>query len=211
MKANEKTKANLESVLLEFRVEAGMPRPGILEIYTRRYPQFARELTDYAVDWLLEEALEVEASRDQPSGASSPVVSKAISHLYNGMREREAAKNRAARSANVSGNNPFVGLPVLRKHEICAQLGIDMTIFAKLQNRLIDPITIPRKFLGQLAEALQQTRDAVIGHLQLSSVVTADDFKAEGKPSAASQKQRFEEAVRASSLNEEQKRALLED
>ena len=211
MKANERTKANLESVLLEFRVEAGTPRPGILEIYTRRYPQFARELTEYAVDWLLEEALAVEAPSAETSGASSPVVSRAISHLYNGMRERETAKKMAARSANVSGHNPFLGLPVPRKHEICAQLGIDMTIFAKLQNRLIDPVTIPRKFLGRLAEALQQTMDDIVGHLQLLSLVTADDFKADGKPSAASHKQRFEEAVHASSLDEESKRALLED
>ena len=211
MKANEKTKANLESVLLEFRVEAGMPRPGILEIYTRRYPQFARELTDYAVDWLLEEALAVEAPSAQTSNASSPVVSRALSHLYNGMREREAAKKMAARSANVSGHNPFLALPAPRKHEICAELGIDMTIFAKLQNRLIDPLTIPRKFLGRLAAALQRTMDDIVGHLQLSSLVTADDFKAEGKPAAPSRKQRFEDAVRASSLDEQSKRALLED
>ena len=211
MKVKETMKANLESVLLQFRVEAGMPRPGILEIYTRRYPQFARELTDYAVDWLLDEALAVEEPRDQTSSASSPVVSRAISHLYNGMRERETAKKMVARLANLPGHNPFLALPVPRKHEICAQLGIDMTIFAKLQNRLIDPMTIPRRFLGRLAEALRQTMDDIVGHLQLSSVVTADEFKAEGKPSAALQKQRFEEAVRASSLDEEQKRALVKD
>jgi hypothetical protein len=86
-----------------------------------------------------------------------------------------------------------------------------MTIFAKLQNRLIDPMTIPQKFLGRLAKALQQTMDDIVGHLQLSSMVTAGEFKAEGKPSAASPKQRFEEAVHASSLDEENKRALLED
>jgi len=212
MKPKETMKANLESVLLEFRVEADMPRPGILETYCRRYPQFARELTDYAVDWLLDEAMASEGVGDQASSASSPIVSRAISHLYNGMREREAAKKMAARTAaHVSGHNPFLGLPVPCKREICAQLGIDMTILAKLQNRLIDPMTIPRKFLGRLAEALRQTMDDIVGHLKLSSVVTADDFKAEGKPAAPSQKQRFEEAVRASSLDEEQKRALLED
>ena len=70
--ARDETEANLESVLLEFRVEAGTPRPGILEIYTRRYPQFARELTDYAVDWLLEEALAVEAPSDEEEDAAAP-------------------------------------------------------------------------------------------------------------------------------------------
>ena len=57
MKTKEMTKANLESVLLEFRVEAGKPGPAILEAYCRRYPQFARELTElYGGTLTLEDA-----------------------------------------------------------------------------------------------------------------------------------------------------------
>lgn len=212
MKANETTKANLESVLLEFRVEAGEPRPGVLEAYCRRYPQFARELTDYAVEWLLDEAMAAEeASGEAASASSSPIVSRAISHLYNGMREREAAKRMAARTSNASGRNPFQGLELPRKRAICGELGIDMTIFAKLQNRLIDVASIPEKFIGRIAQTLGASVDDIVGHLQLPAIVNAGaDFKAESKPSAELPKQRFEEAVGASSLDEKQKRALLE-
>lgn len=210
MKAIEKTKANLESVLLEFRVEAGMPRPGILEIYTRRYPQFARELTDYAVDWLLDEALAVDAHGDQASGASSPIVSRAISHLYNGMREREVAKKMAARAANVPGHNPFVGLPVRRKREICAELGIDISIFARFQNRLVDPGTAPRAFLERFAGLVEQSLGDFVSHMSgAPEMHAAAEFKAEAKPVSPVRKQTFEEAVRASSLDEKRKQKLL--
>ena len=212
MKANETTKANLESVLLEFRVEAGTPRPGVLEVYCRRYPQFARELTDYAVEWLLDEAMTIDGASGDSSSASSPIVSRAISHLYNGIREKEARRKMVARTSDGSGGNPFRALAVPRKRAVCAQLGIDMTIFARLQNRLIDPLSIPQRFLERLATALQETMDDIMGHLQLPTMANADaEFKAEGKPSAGSSKERFEDAVRASSLDENQKRALLED
>jgi hypothetical protein len=212
MKANEKMKVSLESVLLEFRVEAGMPRPGILEIYTQRYPQFARELTDYAVDWLLDEALAVEAHSERASSASSAVVSRAISHLYNGMREREVAKKMPDRTVRSSGHSPFVGLAVPRKREICAQLGIDMSIFARFQNRLIDPATAPRAFLDRFAGLVERSLEDFVAYISGPPMMhAAAEFKAEGKPARPMRKQTFEEAVRASSLDENGKQALLKD
>ena len=211
MKPKEMTKTNLESVLFEFRAEAGVPGPGILEAYCRRYPQFARELTNYAVEWLIDEALAtVEPAPEAAAPESSPLVSKAISRLYNRIRERETA-NDTARPAASQVRNPFQGLQPARKRAICAQLGIDMPLFAKFQNRLIDAGSVPRMFAERLAAALEDTAETLLAHLRLPAMANAAaDFKAEGKPSASPQKQRFEDAVRASSLGEKQKQALLE-
>ena len=210
MKAKAMTK-NLESVLFEFRAEAGVPRPGILEAYTRRYPQFARELTDYAVEWLIDEALATaEPAPEAAAPESSPLVSKAISRLYNRIREREAA-NDAARSAASQLRNPFQGLAVARKREIRDELRINTPLLAKFENRLIDPDTAPRRFLDRFARLLESGVEDFICYLRLPPAMhAAPEFKAQGKPAIAAHKESFEEAVRASSLEEKQKKALLE-
>lgn len=203
-------KANLESVLLDFRVEAGRPRPGVLEAYCRRYPQFAHELTDYAVDWLLDEAIATAEPAEVAASGSSPIVSKAISHLYDRIRERDAGKELAARSREAPARNPFQALSPQRKRAICAQIGVDMPLFAKFQNRLVEAGSVPRAFLGRFAHELQDTVEGFLSYLTLPPMTNpAGEYKAEGKPSASAKKESFEDAVRASSLDEKQKQELL--
>ena len=210
MKAKAMTK-NLESVLFEFRAETGVPGPGMLEAYCRRYPQFSRELTDYAVEWLIDEALATaEPAVEAAAPESSPLVSKAISRLYNRIRERDTA-NDAARPAASAVRNPFQGLAVARKREIRDELRINTPLLAKFENRLIDPDTAPRRFLDRFARLLESGVEDFVGYLRLPPAMhAAPEFKAQGKPAIAAQKESFEEAVRASSLDETQKKALLE-
>lgn len=211
MKAKEMTKTNLESVLFEFRAEAGVPRPGILEAYCRRYPQYARELTDYAVEWLIDAALATaQPAPEAAAPESSPLVSKAISRLYNRIRERDAA-NDAGRPAASPVRNPFQGLAVARKREIRNELRLNTPLLAKFENRLIEPDTVPRPFLDRFARLLESGVEEFIGYLRLPpSMHAAPEFKAQGKPAVAARKETFEQAVRGSSLDEKQKKALLE-
>ena len=200
MENKEMSTIHLEQLLLEFRTQAATPSPAVLDAYCRRYPQFARELTDYAVDWLIDDALEIDDSSSQKASTeSSPLVSRALSRLHNRIGE-----NNAARS-------PFEGLPPARKRSICRAMGIDLPLFAKFQNRLIEPNGVPLRFAERLALELGVARQALLQYLSLPSRVSvAADFKADKKPTADAKKQGFDEAVRASSLDSNQQRALLE-
>jgi hypothetical protein len=208
--------ANLDSVLLEFRVEAGGgPKPAVLDAYCRKYPEYAQDLTDYAVQWLIGDAL----AAVEPSGAtahahkaSSSLVSRAISRFHDRLRAAAPSGTAEAGRAGEEIRNPFKELTVARKREIRDELRIDMPLLAKLQNRLIEAESVPRRFLERLAKAVQATVDEVLGYLRLPAMVNAGaDFKADGKPSVGAQKERFEEAVRHSTLDEKQKQALLEE
>lgn len=212
MKANQVKQANLESVLLEFRVEAGGgPKPAILEAYCRQYPRYARELTDYALEWLIDEAMaSAEVASDVAIKTSSPLVSRAISRLYDRIREREAGKEVATRLSGHQALNPFEGLPLPRVRDIRDELGINTPLFGKFRKRLIDPDTVPRGFLERFARQLGRTVDELLGYLKLPPTVhSGADFKAEGKPSVSSRKESFADAVRGSSLDEKQKQVLL--
>lgn len=214
MKANQIKQANLQSALLEFRVEASDgPTPAILEAYCRHYPQYARELTDYALEWLIDEAMaSADVASDVTTNASSPLVSRAISRLYDRIREREADKEAASTLAGQQALNPFEGLPLPRARAIREELGIDTPLFAKFRNRLIDPDTVPHRFLEHFARLLERMEDAFIVYLRLPPTVhIGAAFKAERKPSVGNEKESFEDAVRGSSLDEKHKRALFKD
>jgi hypothetical protein len=211
MNAKEMTKENVEPVLLEFRLEASKPDPTILEAYCRRYPQFARELTDYALDWLVDEATG-KSSPASDSNASSPIVSRAISRLYDRIREREAANEIAVSPQRQHVENLFGGLSVVRKRAICDALGINMPLFAKLQNRLVDATSVPCAFLQRLADELQGTPEGLLNYLNLPAMMNPrGEFKAQGKPFVSGKKERFEDAVRASSIDDKRKQELLQE
>lgn len=214
MKANHMKQANLESVLLEFRVEAGDgPKPAILEASCRKHPQYARELADYALEWLIDEAMaHTEAPSDVAANASSPLVSRAISRLYDRIREREAREEAASRLSGQQAVNPFEGPPLSRTRAIRDELAINTPLFSKFRNRLIDPDTVPRAFLERFARLLERTVEEFLDYLRLPPTVHAvANFKAEAKPAVTAQKESFEGAVRGSSLDEKQKQELLRD
>lgn len=211
MKMNEMKKADLDSVLFDFRLEAdSAPNPAILDTYCRKYPQYARDLTDYAVQWLIEEVIDATAvSGDIEKPASSTLVSRAISRFH----DRVSGRVKSAETAQEPSHNiysSFGGLSVARKREICNTLGINTPLLAKFQNRLIDPDTIPRGFLNKFAEIIGSAVNDFETYLQLPPVMHRQvDFKAERKPSVDMRKDIFEEAVRNSSLSEQQKQTLL--
>jgi hypothetical protein len=214
MKAHSgESPVSLDAVLLDFRVEARAPNPAILDAYCKRYPQFARDLTDYALAWLIDNAMvQGEAFAEASDAAASKrLVSRAISRLYERRRERETAGPDVSRQSPVRiALNPFEGLAVDRVRAIRDELGIDTPLFAKFRNRLIDPRTVPVRFLEHFAKTLGRAVDDLVEYLSLPSMVSAAaDYKAERKPSVGARKESFEEAVRASSLAEKQKHAVL--
>jgi hypothetical protein len=204
--------ASLDTVLLEFRVEAGTPKASILDVYCRRYPQFARELTDYAIAWVIDSATRNEAPVEVIGDVdtSSRLVSRTISRLYEKMREREDEAKGTSPLQVQQTSDPFERLSVARVREIRDELGIDTPMFTIFRNRLIAPATVPRSFLERFADLLASGIKELVHYLELPAVVHIDaDFKAKGKPSVGDSKMSFQEAVSRSSLDEERKQALL--
>jgi hypothetical protein len=201
MKTNDTMKVNLESVLLEFRVEAeAAPSPAALEAHCRKYPQYARELTDYAVQWLIGDVLAATATGVEAAPtASNSLISRAISRFHDRVH-----------SSAASLSDPFAGLSVPRKREIRDKLGIDTPLFARFQNRLVDPATVSRPFLERFAGMVERSVDDFVAYLAGAPAMhSAADFKAEGKPVPPVRKLTFVEAVNESTLDEKQKQALL--
>lgn len=202
---------DLNSVLLDFRVEAaGSPNPAMLDTYCRRYPQYARELASYAVQWLIGDALAATPSPIEAaySAGSSPLVSRAISRFHD--RLQSSAEEGGGRIGGKAMGNPFEGLAIARKRHIRDEIGLDQGLFAKFQNRLIDAATVPRQLVERFAHLVDTTPEGFLAHLQGPPAMHAvPEFKAYQKPSVTAGRESFDEAVRKSSLDDKQKQALL--
>lgn len=202
---------DLNSVLLEFRVEAaGAPNPAVLDAYCRKYPQYARELAGYAVQWLIGDALAAAAPANEAAytAGSSPLVSRAISRFHD--RLQLSAEQGGAPASGKAMRNPFDRLAIARKRQVRDELGLDQGLFAKFQNRLIEAATVPRQIVERFARLVDTTPEGFLAHLQGPPAMhAAPDFKAKQKPSVSAGKESFEEAVGKSSLDEKKKQALL--
>jgi len=88
----------LDDVLHAFAMAKAVPDPGTLEEFTRKYPAYADELTEFAVDLLLDSAIEDEADETEVGESVSPAVSRAISYFQNALYELERSRPRPSKA-----------------------------------------------------------------------------------------------------------------
>ena len=190
----------LRDVLQELVTAVERPDGATLEEIVRRYPQFATELTDFAVEWVLQDSLpEEEASEDAESA-----VPEAMRRFRAKLRELDGADS-------VPAVDPFAERPAAELARIATVLALDKTILAKLRDRKILGDTVPGALREGLARELAVPVQVVASHLAAPAAVHAGaSFKAAVKPRPGP-KETFEEAVRRSTLTAEGQAMWLAD
>src|SRR5262245_41697760 len=100
---------HLSDVLYAYAVAGPVADPERLDAFARRYPQYATELTEFAIDLLFEQPVaEHTELTEQDDDAVSPAVARAISHFHNVSYELEKAAE--GRATNAAAANPFAEL-----------------------------------------------------------------------------------------------------
>ena len=206
----------LREALYVLSTEQDVPDAKLLDDVVRWYPQFAEELTEFAIDIALdalrgERVVEDAEAAIDPS-AVSPAVSRAMSHFQNRLHAVTvgAAEARSTRADVADAPNPFSGLPRNEFRAFAARLNANAVFVGKLRDRHIDPATMTPGFQRRVADELKAPLDVVVAHFAARQAApTGQFFKAEGKPSTGAQ-QSFEEAVSSSGLSEAQQKILLE-
>ena len=192
----------LDDVFQEFLLLADSPDADILESMVAKYPGYASELTDFAVEWAVQDLMPGEDGYGgEPATGTSSAVAKAMDRLH---AELDADGPRR------SWADPFKDRSPAELQGLAAALGLDKTLVAKLRDRRIDAETVPRGLCEGLAGELEVPLDAVIAHLNGPPVLTAGaSFKASDKPEAVG-KEPFARAVEGSQLGPEDKKRLLD-
>ena len=192
-----------------------MPDAGVLDDIVRQYPQFSRELTEFAVELALDSLVEdgaVEPAVDPTK--VSPAVSRAMSafhnRLYSLRQESEAAVTEPMPSSDLV-ENPFTGLDRREFRALAGRIGGNTVLVAKLRDQQIDPATIPDGFKRCVSNALNLPVHMLSAHLEASPTATSESlqfYKADHRP-RQDERQSFADAVKGSGLTDEQQRHLL--
>jgi len=210
------TNTPLRDAIYAMAVAKPIPDAELLDEFTRRYPQYADALTDFAIELAID-ALQHSDDDDfgipTDPGAISPVVSRVMSRFQNRLFEvsqKRAAAEPPARAATASIQNPFSALDREGFRKLASRLDINAAFLSKLRDRSIDPITIPRGYSRHVAEEMDEDIEVMSAHLYAppEAAGARQYFKSTGKPNVHA-RQSFEEAVRSSGLSEEQQRRLL--
>ena len=191
-----------------------MPDAGVLDDIVRQYPQFSRELTEFAVELALDSLVEggaVETAGDP--NRVSPAVSRAISAFHNRLYALRQASEAAVTEPTPSDfvENPFSDIGRREFRALAERIGANTVLVAKLRDRQIDPTEIPDGFKQLVSNELEVPVDLLSAHLEASPTETQGSrqfYKADQRPRQG-ERQSFADAVRGSGLTDEQQRHLL--
>lgn len=213
--------SSLRDALYELSIEQHVPDAALLDDIVRRYPQYAAELTEFAialaVDALHDVATEfAESDTDEVPMAVTPAVSRAISRFQNRLHAiaRTSVPSFEPQSVATPTNalvNPFEALSQSEFRELVLRLDVTPVFVMKLRDRHIAPDTTTTGFRQRVADELKVPIYVVSAHLTRPQTITSTGqqfYKADEKPSVPKQ-QSFTEAVQSSGLSEAQQQRLL--
>jgi hypothetical protein len=186
------------------------PNADALDELVRRYPEFATELTEMAVELALDALCDDEDGQESVATTdTSSMVLKAMSRFHNRLHAVKTEQRTSTATAQVEPRNPFAALNTVEMRALGQQLNASTVFVLKLRDRLIESGTMTEGFKRRVADELKAPLDLVTAHFAGQSTVgTQVHFKADQKPEAI-KKQTFEEAVRNSGLTDEQQNYLL--
>jgi hypothetical protein len=185
------------------------PNADALDELVRRYPEFATELTEMAVELALDALCDDEDGEESPATTdTSSMVLKAMSRFHNRLHAVKAEQRTSTTRTQVEPRNPFAALSTVEMRALGQRLNATTVFVLKLRDRLIEPETMTEGFKRRVADELKAPLDLVAAHFSGRSTLGVQvHFKADQKPQVTT-KQTFEEAVRSSGLTEKQQTYL---
>ena len=206
----DKIEPTLDDALNTFVQENDRPTAGNLEEWVERYPQFRKDLIDFAATWA--EQLVLPAAEGIGAETEKLLVDRAMSHVHNVAYNQDVERLRQTTTddpvRSLTGDAQRVGA---RPAELAKACRLDLGLLSKLNSRQIQPWTIPAELIRMFAEQLNKSVPALMIFFAGSPrAVSAKAYLSRSKPTGTVQ-QSFAEAVRQSSLSDEEKARWLSE
>ncbi len=197
----------VEDVLDAFMAAEPEPSGAVLREWIRRYPRYERELTDFAFGWILTENLPPDPTSEEPEEEALARRGRAIIEALLPEKEQGRAEEGRQPLAGLLAEGKTLGLSM---HQLAEITGLSPALVAKLDQRLVRFVTVPREVVGDLARAIKQTADEVSGYLRREPVLPPGlEYKADEAPSLPEQQDFFDAVRQDRGLDEERRRRLL--
>lgn len=211
------TDAHYQDAIQEL-IEAGrFPDAELVESVVSQYPEFASEITEFAVELALDMLVNKDDVQVAPVSLEevSPMVARAISNFENELflRDQELAKETESSmiAPEVKMIDPFSSMDRKSFRAFVTDIQAS-TIFAiKVRDRQIRLATIPSRYLEMIADSLRIPFDQLREYLSQRNGRLAHGtqfFKADDRPNHDLQ-QSFDDAVADSGMTDTQQQFLL--
>ena len=204
-----KNEATLDDVFNTFVTENDRPTAENLQKWVKRYPQYRRELVDFAAAWA--EQLVLPPAPELGPEAEKALIDRAMSHVLNVAYNRDLQEQQRVENDDpihsLTGEAQRAGMNAQELAESC---GLDVVLISKLNDRQIKPETIPARLVSLLGKLLQKSTEAIrVYFAEPPQAVAGKAFLALKKPRITEQ-QSFADAVRMASLSEAEKAPWLD-
>lgn len=203
-------KLTLEEVLDEFASAADRPSEALVRKWTGNYPEFEREIVDFATEWAATELATADSTLE--AELEDRLVARTMSHIQ---QVAHQLSSQAAREPNAEAAAQIQRVEAAyqaraKQPSLLASLGIDETMLALFEEHMIAP-PVPRRLLEAWSSALSLGAEGV-------EAVSAWLFRP-NRPAMASYASKapdftlwtFQQAVENSTLSDEAKQQWLRD
>lgn len=176
----------LDDILFELAATERLD-PEEVKATIERHPQFAKEILEFAMDWVEADALRSpetsEFAADTPAAVEADLAS-----FWAGEVAQDA--------------DPFDSMERSQLRTVASDCEIDVTILMQLRRRLIEAATIPLTLVDRLAEGLRTTPGLFLNFLEGPPTAAAADYKSPGGAPRVGEKISFAEAIESSPMDE---------
>ena len=190
---NEQVESLSLEDILDAYVASGDSPDYSLDEWIERYPQYEKELTEFAVSWTLMESL--------PLTPESEKVDESVLVLR-GMSIVQNLLHKQSQAASSSNSAPFVSLIAearalgMKPRQLAEAVRLGDATLGKLDRRLILYASIPQVAIEELAKVIQRGAASVAAYLQQGPKFAASaEYRSEQAP-ALSESEDFFTAVR---------------
>jgi hypothetical protein len=157
MSSDSNRKPTLDDVLGEIAAFDLAPDAGALRTWITKYPEYKREIVDFATDWVAMEA----------GGSNDAITAEDVDLVVNRTMSRVQAVFAVERPATIKDLFKDAKSVGHDTDSLQRTLGIDRTILTSLAARLVAPATVPLRIIETLAQTLDRTMEAVRVYLRM--------------------------------------------
>lgn len=196
----------LDDVLNAYVASSARPNYEALMEWTRRYPHFERELTEFAVGWSLNETLPPNEETEEVD--EDILVLRGMS-VVQGILNKEGWQptDEQAPFTSLLKEGKAQGLSIQRLAEVTR---LSAVLVRKLDRRLIVFASIPTEAIAVLARAVSRGKEEVARYLRSQPVLpNGASYKAEEVPKLSKSEDFFEAVRTDQTLPEEWRRHWL--